>query len=50
MTDQSSPGRKYTGKVKVEGGPVPLQKWKDRDRGSVTTKGTSLRGEVKGKK
>lgn len=23
---------KYTGKVKVGGGPVPIQRWTDRDR------------------
>jgi hypothetical protein len=49
MTDLAKPGRKYAGKLKVGGGPVPIQKWTDRDR-KLGPKGLSLRGEIKGKK
>lgn len=49
MAKGSDPGRKYAGKVKIEGGPVPLQKWRDRDR-KPGPKGLSLRGELKGKR
>ena len=42
MTDFASPGRKYTGKLKVGGGPVPIQRWSDRDRKSAYE---DLRGE-----
>ena len=46
--------RKYTGKIKIEAGPVPLQNWHrpydhpDRD-GPYKTRGSDLRGEVKKK-
>lgn len=41
--------RKYAGKVKIGGGPVPIQKWTDRDRTSSSTKGDAMRGEIKSK-
>jgi hypothetical protein len=46
MTDFAGPARKYTGKLKVGGGPVPFKTWRDKDRPS-TTNGASLRPERK---
>jgi hypothetical protein len=45
MTDFDARARKYTGKILIEGGPVPIQVWKDRDR-QVGPKGRGLRGEL----
>lgn len=45
MTDFDARARKYTGKIQIEGGPVPIQVWKDRDR-QVGPKGQGLRGEM----
>lgn len=39
--------RRYTGKLKVNGGPVPIKTWKDRDRTSSKAHGNDLRGERK---
>lgn len=51
MTDLAKPGRKYAGKLKVGGGPVPLKNWKGKDKGdgplTLSPKGSDLRGEVK---
>jgi len=44
MADFAAPGRKYTGKIKVGGGPVPIMRWSDRDRASASE---DLRGEEK---
>jgi hypothetical protein len=46
MTDFAAPARKYTGKLKIEAGPVPVQRWADKDRPSGA-KGNNLRGERK---
>lgn len=43
MTDRfAAKAKKFTGKVKVGGGPVPLQRWSDRDRAHAHE---DLRGE-----
>jgi hypothetical protein len=46
MTDFAAPARKYTGKLKVGGGPVPFKTWQDRDRPN-TAQGNDLRPERK---
>ena len=50
--DFAAPAQKYVGKLSVDSGPVPFQRWsraytrKDRDR-KFGAQGTDLRGEVK---
>ena len=56
MAKDSAPGRKWAGKVKIGGGPVPLQNWRapvkkgDVLDGSGFKAGDALRPEHRGKK
>jgi hypothetical protein len=46
--DLAAPARKFEGKLKIESGPVPIQRWGDKDRPG-DAKGASMRGERQGK-
>jgi hypothetical protein len=46
--DLAAPAKKYTGQLKIESGPVPLQRWGDKSRPSEA-KGDSMRAERQGK-
>jgi hypothetical protein len=42
MTDFAAKASRFTGKLRVGGGPVPIQRWSDKDRKSAHE---DLRGE-----